>query len=221
GLNTAWMSGQRIIDGKVDDFGSLALGEPQFHHFTQDAAFRQAEVRIGVLHHPFSWLGDRYDRSRIEQRMTREFHFLLRGHEHEARVAVPNGTDGSCAIISAGAAYDRRDGKMNGYNFVHVDLDKSQGTVFLRRYDILRGFLKDTNTTGDVTPGCHRFRLPRKLARSSRRSSLKKPVNLLVVERVRDDRSLDVIAAMELYAARIPGREQVNGPDFIRWLRDD
>src|SRR6185436_20937105 len=70
-------------------------------------------------------------------------------------------------------------------------------------------------------PGCHRFRLPRKLARSSRRSSLKKPVNLLVVERVRDDRSLDVIAAMELYAARIPGREQVNGPDFIRWLRDD
>ena len=26
---------------------------------------------------------------------------------------------------------------------------------------------------------------------------------------------------MELYAARIPGREQVNGPDFIRWLRED
>ena len=49
----------------------------------------------------------------------------------------------------------------------------------------------------------------------------KRPRSRLIVERVRDPRSLDVISAMELYAARIPASEQVNGPDFIRWLRDD
>lgn len=221
GMNTAWLSGQKIESGEVNDFGFLALGEPQFHQSLQDANFLRADVRIGVLHHPFYWLGERFERSRIEQTLTRGFHFLLRGHEHDARVAIPNGTDGNCAIISAGAAYDRRDQAMNGYNFVHLDLDKSRGTAFLRRYDIHRGFLKDTGTTGDTTPGYHRFRLPRKVARASNRTFLRRPAKSLVAERVRDHRSLDVIAAVELYAARIPATEQVTGSDFIRWLRED
>ncbi|HEV8580631.1 MAG TPA: metallophosphoesterase [Thermoanaerobaculia bacterium] len=221
GMNTAWLSGQRIEDDVVNDFGVLALGEPQFHQPMQDANFLRADVRIGVLHHPFYWLGERFERSRIEQTLTRGFHFLLRGHEHEPRVAIPNGTDGTCAIISAGAAYDRRDQPMNGYNFVHLDLDKGRGTAFLRRYDINRGFLKDTSTTGDATPGYHRFRLPRKVARASNRTPLRRPAKSFAVERVRDHRSLDVIAAVELYAARIPTTEQVTASDFIRWLRED
>jgi predicted phosphodiesterase len=219
GMNTAWLCGQRIEHGEVNDYGVLALGEPQLHEAMEDLAFQQADVRLGVLHHPFSWLGARFDRSRIEQTLTRGFHFLLRGHEHEARAAIPNGTDGNCAIISAGAAYDRRDGKMNGYNFVHLDFDNGRGTVFLRRYDINSGFLKDTVTTGDTTPGYHRFRLPRKLG-SRARGEARQRATRIIAERVRDHRSLDVLAAIEIYAARIPLSEQV-APDFIRWLRED
>ena len=227
GMNSAWLCGQRIEKGEVNDLGVLALAEPQFHNFIQDPKFQQADVRIGVLHHPFSWLSDRFDRSRIEQTLTRECHFLLRGHEHEARITVPNGTDGHCAIISAGAAYERRDGKMNGYNFVHLDLEKNRGTVFLRHYEIKQGFLKDTSTTGDATAGYRRFRLPRKLARSSRRrlpsnrGPAKETVAPLVVERVQNHRDLSLIEVMELYVARIPEREQINPQDFIRFLHDD
>jgi Calcineurin-like phosphoesterase len=222
GMNTAWLSGQRIENGEVNDFGALALGEPQFYDLMQDRAFQEADLRLGILHHPFSWLNARFDHSRIEQTLTRGFHFLLRGHEHEARIAVPNGTDGHCAIISAGAAYERRDGKTNGYNLAHIDFDKSQGTVFLRRYDINRGFLKDTNTTGDRTPGYHRFKLPRRLIRfSSRIPKRERAAKYPAVERVFNHRSPDVVDAIDIYTARIPSREQVSAPDLIRYLRDD
>ncbi len=160
GMNSAWMCGQKVEDGEVHDYGNLILGEPQFHDPIHHPDVRAADLRIAVLHHPSSWLSEIVQRSLVETSLRQAFHFMLRGHEHEAHLELPSGTSGNCAIISAGAAYDRRE-YPNGYNFVHLDLKNGQGTVYLRRYDIGRGFHKDTTVTGDVSPGLYTFRIPK------------------------------------------------------------
>jgi predicted phosphodiesterase len=166
GMSSSWMCGQHLENGEVADYGYLILGEPQYYDAVRQLAFKSADIRLGVLHHPFSWLSEVVSRREVEQTLTQSCHFLLRGHEHESRVTIPTGPEGNCAILSAGAAYDRRE-YPNGYNFVHLDFDAGQGTVFLRRYDRLRGFHKDTVTTGDATAGFHRFILPKDLGRTA------------------------------------------------------
>src|SRR5262249_41560472 len=126
-----------------------------------------------------------------------------------------------------GALYDRRE-YPNGYNFVHLDLAAGQGTIFLRRYDRLRGFHKDTVTTGDVTAGFHRFVLPKELGRPSAppsvipggsglRAESERPLS---VELIRDHHSPDILPALDLYNQRIPDGERFEDADIVRWLRD-
>src|SRR5262249_43128765 len=99
---------------------------------------------------------------------------VLRGHEHDPYVEVPRGTRGDCAVISAGASYDRREPAAsryaNGYNYVHLDFARGSGTVYLRRYEDRQGWIKDTGTTGDQTPGKWPFVLPKDLARGRGRA---------------------------------------------------
>jgi len=163
GMNSAWMCGQKVEDGEVRDYGYLMLGEPQFYEPIRDPRVQKADLKIAVLHHPCSWLSEVVQRSYVEASLRQAFHFMLRGHEHEAHLEVPSGTSGNCAIISAGASYDRRE-YPNGYNFVHLDLTTGAGEIYLRRYDMGRGFHKDTTVTGDSSPGLYRFRIPKRLA---------------------------------------------------------
>jgi hypothetical protein len=164
GLNSAWMCGQFRDPylNDVNDYGRLVLGEHQFRQYL--AATASADVRIAFLHHPSHWLSDLEQRSGSERDLIDHCHFILRGHEHKSAVSVPVGTAGHCAIISAGAAYDRRD-YPNGYNFTLVNLDLGYGTVYLRRYsDDRRQFIKDNDSTGDKSPGQVTFGLPKALA---------------------------------------------------------
>jgi Calcineurin-like phosphoesterase len=226
GMSSAWMCGQHVENGRVADYGHLILGEPQYHDAVRLPTFKEANVRVGVLHHPFSWLSEVISRREVEQSLAQACHFLLRGHEHEARVTIPSGPEGNCAILSAGAAYDRRD-YPNGYNFVHLDLAAGRGTVFLRRYDRLGGFHMDVVTSGDITPGFHRFVLPKDLGKEVI-ASVRVPAAArrrdaepaLIVELVTDHRSPDILAALELYDNRIPEGERFEAMDIMRWLRD-
>jgi Calcineurin-like phosphoesterase len=224
GIGSAWMCGQHVENGEVADYGHLILGEPQYYSALRENAFKAADVRLGVLHHPFSWLSEIVSRREVEQALTGACHFLLRGHEHESRITLATGPEGSCAVLSAGAAYDRRE-YPNGYNFVHLDLEAGQGTAFLRRYDRLKGFHKDTVSTLDATPGFHSFGLPKQLGRSrSRAVAVPAPRQEagpgLFVELIEDYRSPDILAALELYDERIPEGERFEAADIIRWLRD-
>ncbi|MDX2150293.1 MAG: metallophosphoesterase [Bryobacteraceae bacterium] len=171
GLNSAWMCGQCLdpYTKEVNDYGRLILGEHQYRQAMAGAP--AADLRIGVMHHPFHWLSDVEQRASTERDLLEHCHFILRGHEHKAVLAVPVGTAGHCAVLSAGAAYDRRD-YANGYNFVLLNLDRGQGTVFLRSYvDDRRSFGKDTATTGDSSPGLVTFTLPKALGQSPERES--------------------------------------------------
>jgi hypothetical protein len=68
GINSAWMRGRhKDKKGEIDDYGKLAVGEPQVHDALEH--IKDAHVRIAVMHHPFDWLME-IDRSRIEERFT-------------------------------------------------------------------------------------------------------------------------------------------------------
>ncbi len=115
------------------------MGEPQIQSSLEKIAC--ADLRIGVLHHPFDWLAD-FDCDRIEWRLRQNCNFILRGHQHKQKVMIIHNTSGDSVIIPAGSCYDRRLPQnpiyANSYNFVSLDFDSAKGTVFLRRWSDLR-----------------------------------------------------------------------------------
>ena len=152
GVNSAWMTGRnKNAKGEVDDYGHSLIGEAQIHEALKQIA--DDELRIAVMHHPFEWLSQ-FDRNRTEGRLCNACHFVLCGHVHDAQVRVVNGTTGNAVIIPAGASYDRRvagDPRYtNAYNWVHLDLEAAEGTVYLRRWSDKRNeWIEDTDTYRD------------------------------------------------------------------------
>ena len=136
GLNSAWMCARnKDRNGKLNDYGYALIGEPQIHDALAQIA--DAELSIGVLHHPFEWLAQ-FDRNRVKARLQRACHFILRGHEHCPQVELMRGTAGDCVIIPAGACYERRIAEdphyTIAYNLVHLDFEAARGVIYLRRW---------------------------------------------------------------------------------------
>ncbi|MBM3183678.1 MAG: metallophosphoesterase [Chloroflexi bacterium] len=169
GLNSALLSGRHreIREGKevVNDDRYLILGEPQIHNLLLNEKFSNADLRIAVMHHPFDWLIE-FDRELVRNSLMKACHFILHGHEHRPQVSIETGTGGDCIIIPAGASYNRREPEIsrcaNAYNYVHLNFATKKVKVYLQRYEDRQGWIKDTGTTGDGTPGFHEFTLPPK-----------------------------------------------------------
>jgi len=161
GLNSAWLCARiRDANGEPDDRGHLILGEPQVYEAL--AKSQDAEICIAVFHHPFDWLVE-FDQHRIEERIGRQCHFVLRGHQHFPQVQVMRGTIGDCVVIPAGASYDRDVSSdplyTNAYNFVHLDLETNRGIAYLRRWSTRRGEWVDDTDSWDG--GQFAFDLPK------------------------------------------------------------
>ena len=136
GINSSWMCGRKKdTKGNIDDKGSVIVGEWQIYDPIKQIS--DAELKIGILHHPFDWLAE-FDCNRVEGRLMQECNFILLGHQHKQRVNVMHSTSGDCVIIPAGACYNRRIAEnplyTNSYNFVHLDFNAGKGVVFLRRW---------------------------------------------------------------------------------------
>ncbi len=56
GLNSAWMCARNEAAGKINDYGFLAIGEPQIHDAL--AKIKDHDLRIVVVHHAFTWLSE-------------------------------------------------------------------------------------------------------------------------------------------------------------------
>jgi predicted phosphodiesterase len=166
GLNSALMCGRNKIlkNGKeeVDDYGKLVVGEPQLLDGIDQ--IDEADVRIAVLHHPFAWLMDS-ERSRTEEQLGKKFHFILYGHEHIPKVNKVEGTSGDCYIIPAGSGFDKRNpgdpNYTNAYNFVHLNFDTGQFTIYLRHWNNRSG--EWDNDTSIYSDGKETFILPKLL----------------------------------------------------------
>ena len=135
GLNSALGCGRNEIEK-----GSLVVGEPQIRESAKGLA--EADIKIAVLHHPLDWLAE-HDFIRIERPLRSSCDFILCGHTHRPRVEASLSTQGNAVIIPAGASYRKRIEKSphytSSYNFVHLDFDKGTVSVFLRRWDDVRG----------------------------------------------------------------------------------
>ena len=127
GYNSAWSC------VGAGDKGNLRLcGEWQHAHLFDQ--IQDADIRIGLIHHPYNWFKDHVERT-VRKKMKEDLHFLLHGHEHELDVdptKFPTKPPHLNAIIAAGSCYDRDDFP-DGYNIVRLDLDSGKGEVFLRR----------------------------------------------------------------------------------------
>ena len=102
------------------DAGKLFVGEPLLRDGLSRIA--TAQLRIAMVHHPFSYL------SEVEQRLIKELlqqncHFLLRGHLHDNEAEWMASPYKHMLSLAAGAAFQSRSGLRNRALFVEVELD--------------------------------------------------------------------------------------------------
>jgi hypothetical protein len=155
GLNSAWLA-----YGGDEDYGKLALGERQVREALQGA--EGADWPIALLHHPFDWLRA-FDRDDTEAMLADNCEFVLHGHMHRAAATHLTSPDGAATVLAAGACYETRT-YPNGYNFVRLDFEAGQGTVYLRTWSDRRGgfWTWDTTSYRNVEDGQYRFDLGRR-----------------------------------------------------------
>ncbi len=157
----------------------------------------KTKIRIAVLHHPFDWLTD-FDRDRVENSLIQNCHFILCGHLHKPNVIVQRGIAGASVIIPAGASYDRRIAPnpryANSYNFVHLDFETEQGTIYLRRWSDPRGrWIEDVDS---CTDGVFQFPFPESL-RNSLSLSAVAPIISMATGHTKDVHEQDLTPSSE------------------------
>ena len=124
GLNSSWWC------SSDEDKGRLWLGG-EWQLATVEEEIRDADVKIGLIHHPLGWFTTAEDEPMLQTRFERIFDFHLHGHEHLQWVyPLASGA----ARIAAGACYARERGERSGYNVVRLDVGTGHADVWLRQY---------------------------------------------------------------------------------------
>ncbi|MBF0294670.1 MAG: SUMF1/EgtB/PvdO family nonheme iron enzyme [Magnetococcales bacterium] len=113
-----------------DDFEKLWIGRRAL-----DAAIGQlkelgADLRIGLIHHPLSWLSGT-ESANIKAKLTKSVDLLLRGHLHDADVENVAGVAGKLLHLSAGAAFQE---SRYPKRALYATLDNGKVTVFPIHY---------------------------------------------------------------------------------------
>ncbi|MGE5468946.1 MAG: metallophosphoesterase [Ignavibacteria bacterium] len=150
GFNSAWSCA-----GPEDDRHLWLGAEWQFNRLAEP--IQQAQVRIGLIHHPFDWFNE-YEREIVEKRMTTRFDFWLHGHSHDAWVQPGV----NHAIIRAGALCADTPPEF-GFNLVRLDL-VGVGKVHLHRFDHAEGGWKMASVAEHAPRGVWPVPLPRRIA---------------------------------------------------------
>ena len=140
GFNSAWSS--RGV-GREESGRLWMAGRFQLETLCQKMP--PHDFAIALLHHPSNWLVPE-ENPAFGRQLTRDFPFVLHGHEHQDFVQ-PDATTGH-TVISAGACHEWSDGKNNGYNFVRLDLESGDGEVWLREYESVGGGWRPRVITG-------------------------------------------------------------------------
>lgn len=82
-----------------------------------------ANLRIGVLHHPFSWYGQS-NVHKFRAFMHTLEDVILTGHEHQSSSRIADDAQsGECAYVEGAALQDRNSAE-SGFNIVQIDLEK-------------------------------------------------------------------------------------------------
>lgn len=150
GLNSVLLSNSR-----GEDYGHLALGEHQVRQALE--ASSNAGLRIALLHHPFEWTHS-FDRETCEALLVDGCDFILCGHLHRTGLLFHETPDARAMMITAGSSFKSRQAH-NAYNMVQLDLNRNQGTVYLRAWSPRSGgfWTKDVQTYRNVPDGKYDF----------------------------------------------------------------
>jgi predicted phosphodiesterase len=120
GFNSAWSCA-----GPEDDRTVWLAAEWQFN--TARTRLKEADLRIGLIHHPVDWLNSA-DRDVATKRISTDFHFWLHGHAHNAWV-----TPTQSHITIAAGAVGADTSEEFGVNLVRLDLQQQNGGVELHK----------------------------------------------------------------------------------------
>ena len=159
GLNSSWWSSSDA------DYGKLLCGERQIRKALEDS--EDVNFRLAIIHHPFEWLRD-FERGHVDAYLIDNCDFILHGHTHRQGILEFKTPDGQAVIIPAGASYESRN-YPNSYNFVKLNLEEQNGTIYFRIYsDNGEGFWTlDATSFRNVKDGTYTFKLPHRLVESS------------------------------------------------------
>ena len=128
GLDSAWMcSGD-------EDHGKLLVGRYQLSQVVETDEAEQADWRIAVMHHPWSYLAE-FDGEELRPIVHQHCDLLLRGHLHATRPEriVPPDPGRACLELAAGCVYDNRQWP-NGFQWIELSPGKDRVRVHLRNW---------------------------------------------------------------------------------------
>lgn len=120
GLNSSWAA-----QGD-NDLGKLWIGKHQMDYALE--IIKDADFKIAVSHHPYSWLHEE-DKNYVKEKLQSHFDIYLHGHEHSDWFEEQK----KHLTVSAAACYQGTK-KENGYDWITVDFSNKQGRLYLREY---------------------------------------------------------------------------------------
>lgn len=159
GFNSAWSCA-----GPEDDRTVWLAAEWQFNAARKEIG--EADVRIGLIHHPVDWLNEA-ERDIATRRISTDFHFWLHGHSHNAWV-VPTQYN----VFVAAGALGAQASEEFGINLVRLNLTELIGTVELHEHRAGGASWKAATVEIHAPDGNWPIQLPAGLHRSVNRPSL-------------------------------------------------
>lgn len=114
-LNASWMSSRH------EQQGGIIFPCERYQHFDS----READLRIGVLHHPYNWYSQK-NQLRFRAFLQGLCDIIFTGHEHDSNARVSDDlNNGECAYVEGSALFERATGH-SGFNVIVLDLEKER-----------------------------------------------------------------------------------------------
>lgn len=126
GINSAWLCGRDC------EVGKLLIGERQIIDLIELSEASDANLSLGLAHHPIEWLYQ-WDQVTCRTRLLPRVDFYHRGHLHQPEVYLSSLPSSPCLSVAAGAGHASRFYR-NSYNLVSLDLGSGDCTVSTFEY---------------------------------------------------------------------------------------
>lgn len=115
-LNTAWTSFKRPEN--YTDKGNLHINQRALDQAVK--TLQPEKVKILMMHHPISWLNSTSQKY-LQETISKQFDFVLSGHEHDPISSSVESPLGRCIFIEATAAKADWCQGLNGYSLISID----------------------------------------------------------------------------------------------------
>lgn len=164
-LNSAWLS------ASDKDRNQLAVTRAQLNESSESIS--HADLKLGIMHHPLSWLHDS-DAVRVRTQIFQRFELLLHGHLHEDDGATILSPAGELQQFSCNALYAK--GEQCGFMFYDICIQTRSIAAYCFRWSEKNAkFVPNTEFSAD---GLWNANLPGREAVSNRALTVQRKTSL-------------------------------------------